>query len=229
MTQDPNMLLYITPDGSKTYLASTADLFVFSNCTSVRGLYYETYFQFNGCDTMVNFTYNPSYSDIFPNKPTGVVQTLVTMMYYAVQMNSHFGIQSICDYHERYCNGTNQQFADFAECKRFMTELPNISPKCGLAGSAGGNSTSCRFKHHYLIPLDPSVHCFHIGYGHRHDRDGHLKCNDELECFGNYTTNKMLGDPSLVSHTLTPEAQNCVDRDKPYLFNGPTPDYAEPT
>lgn len=226
-TQDPNSKLYISPDGTKVYLTQTANLFLFNGCSRVDNLYFEEYLQYKECQTIAHYAYNPYYSEVWPDKrPVNLIATIAKYMYYATkEMETIYGIQSICDYHERFCTGENQQFHDFAECVRFMTALPVISPGCGIAGLTGGNSSTCRFKHHTLIPMDPKFHCFHIGYGHREDASGHFKCNDQVECYENYTTNPNLGDPKLIDLTdLTPLDKLCIEQGRAALNPGrPTP------
>jgi hypothetical protein len=93
-----------------------------------------------------------------------------------------WGYNDICTYHETYCTGSNKQFYSFNECMRFMNALPKVSPVCGNGLLLSGNSSTCRFKHHFMIPLSPELHCFHIGYGNVADAENHYKCNDAVEC-----------------------------------------------
>lgn len=75
-----------------------------------------------------------------------------------------YGIGSICNYHDLYCTGTDQQFSSNQECRDFLSALPQIDPVAGPEARFAGNSSNCRFKHHLMIPFD-RVHCKHIGRG----------------------------------------------------------------
>ena len=57
-----------------------------------------------------------------------------------------------------------------------------------------------------MIPLQPDLHCFHIGYGHRPDANGGFKCNDELECGIPADTD----EPALLQLTPNATIQACI-------------------
>ena len=65
----------------------------------------------------------------------------------------------ICSTHQSYCNGTNQQYANYSSCVDFMT----TQIRFGQAYELGMNTLLCRMVHQNMIPYRPAVHCPHIG------------------------------------------------------------------
>eukprot|EP00579_Thalassiosira_antarctica_P025413 CAMPEP_0202010218 /NCGR_PEP_ID=MMETSP0905-20130828/17196_1 /ASSEMBLY_ACC=CAM_ASM_000554 /TAXON_ID=420261 /ORGANISM="Thalassiosira antarctica, Strain CCMP982" /LENGTH=476 /DNA_ID=CAMNT_0048568811 /DNA_START=21 /DNA_END=1450 /DNA_ORIENTATION=+ len=88
---------------------------------------------------------------------------------------NQYGTEDICRTHTKYCLGANSQFVDYDECVAFMNTKPQYSAACGSQLPLGGDSLTCRFKHHFMIPLAPATHCPHIS-------DASNKCNDNFEC-----------------------------------------------
>jgi hypothetical protein len=176
----PDSVLNWSPNGRLVTVGSPGSGTLFGGCKSISNLYLEQAYNFTGCDSLANAMIINQQS--ITGRPTGMA-TLVDHMYWAGHDFHAYGYpRDVCEYHETYCTGTNKQFVSKAECLRFMTALPPVSPACGNGGVFGGNSTTCRFKHHLMIPFNPSTHCFHIGYGDRPDTMGHFKCNDAIEC-----------------------------------------------
>ncbi|KAL4755605.1 uncharacterized protein BDW70DRAFT_165324 [Aspergillus foveolatus] len=66
---------------------------------------------------------------------------------------------SLCQTHERHCNGTNQQYSSPAECFNFLTR----GVRFGQAYELGSNTLLCRSVHEQMVQYRPSVHCPHIG------------------------------------------------------------------
>jgi hypothetical protein len=66
---------------------------------------------------------------------------------------------SICQTHQTYCNGTNQQYSNSAKCFYFLTQ----SIRFGQPHELGGNTLLCRSVHEQMVQYRPSVHCPHIG------------------------------------------------------------------
>jgi len=64
----------------------------------------------------------------------------------------------ICQVHEAYCTGANQQYADYSSCLADLATQPY-----GTWDNAGSNTTVCRILHSILVPLRPEFHCPHIG------------------------------------------------------------------
>lgn len=102
---------------------------------------------------------------------------------YSANIFKRYGIEDVCRYHTKYCgdNPEWRQYKNEAECLSYMRALPAYSTKCGENRPLSGNSTTCRFKHHFMIPTNPALHCPHIGKGAK-DPNGKYKCDDEAEC-----------------------------------------------
>eukprot|EP00775_Hariotina_reticulata_P011230 gene11230-11379_t len=64
----------------------------------------------------------------------------------------------ICNAHERYCKGGQQQYTSKTACTDFLKGLAP-SPQNRLAG----NNRFCRFFHARFVDVSPEVHCPHIG------------------------------------------------------------------
>ena len=92
-------------------------------------------------------------------------------------------LTSVCNRHQRYCTGKNQQYADFIDCMSFMERIPSVS--CTNAIFNGDNAI-CRFKHSLMVQFSPDVHCPHIG------RETYA-CTDE-DCGGVLTCDGKPGD-----------------------------------
>jgi len=67
-------------------------------------------------------------------------------------------IEQICTRHEKNCNGSNQQYANYTECDAFIRTLQFGSPSMNQ-----WNSGVCRWWHSFLTYLRPSIHCMHVG------------------------------------------------------------------
>jgi len=65
----------------------------------------------------------------------------------------------ICNTHQSYCNGTNQQYDNYDDCYTFITQKIRF----GSAYELGMNTLVCRMVHENMVPFRPSVHCPHIG------------------------------------------------------------------
>ena len=84
----------------------------------------------------------------------------------------------------------NQQYEDYNACMAFLNTIPDVSqdPNCkNYDRVLAGDSVTCRFKHHFMSPIDPSMHCFHMGPTGTMDAMGHQKCNNSTECTGQGT------------------------------------------
>lgn len=66
---------------------------------------------------------------------------------------------TICETHDQYCLGPNQQYTDKASCYDFLTKKARF----GKAYELGRNTLLCREVHEHMIPYRPEVHCAHIG------------------------------------------------------------------
>jgi hypothetical protein len=189
---NPDQVFNIDASGSPISLESASRQFTMDRC-QVNPAYVVNEFHFTGCETLIDTYVSPDRS-IVSGRPNTLMTSLAAQIPAWVD-TLDWGIESVCETHERYCNSSeHRQFTDKAECIRFMTALPKISPACGLPLTNSGNSSVCRVKHHFMAPIDP-IHCFHLGYGDRVDPHGMFKCNDEIEC---YPGSPMAGDPSLI-------------------------------
>jgi len=65
----------------------------------------------------------------------------------------------ICDTHQNYCTGENQQYDDMTDCMSFLTQQVRF----GEAYELGRNTILCRMVHENMVPFRPEVHCPHIG------------------------------------------------------------------
>ncbi|CAG5188960.1 uncharacterized protein ALTATR162_LOCUS12068 [Alternaria atra] len=66
---------------------------------------------------------------------------------------------SICNSHERYCNGTNAQYDSWEGCYNFLTKEIRV----GQSFELGMNTLMCRSVHELMVKYRPGVHCSHIG------------------------------------------------------------------
>ena len=202
--QTADSMLYWSTDGANIIVGNHGAVRAFQDCTSVADGYYELVYSFVGCSTTIHGI-KVSVNSQVPTQP-GKVSAMPAMIdaFYAGGSSDTWGMIDICKYHDQYCKGTNKQFADFDECMTFMRSLPKISPACGPAGALGGNSLMCRYKHHIMIPLNPSMHCYHIGRGLA-DPHGHVLCDDS-EC----SNPAVLGPPELLALDAREETKACV-------------------
>jgi len=84
----------------------------------------------------------------------------------------------VCARHERWCTGDNKQYDDFFDCMEFMESIPSAS--CGEAFN--GDNAVCRFKHSFLIPFRPEIHCPHVSRETNKCSDD--DCNGDFMCDG---------------------------------------------
>jgi hypothetical protein len=67
--------------------------------------------------------------------------------------------QGICQVHDQYCNGTNQQYSGYGDCANYL----ETQVRFGKAYELGTNTVLCRMVHMNMVPLNPDLHCPHIG------------------------------------------------------------------
>ncbi|KAF2770218.1 hypothetical protein EJ03DRAFT_76916 [Teratosphaeria nubilosa] len=67
--------------------------------------------------------------------------------------------QSVCTAHDRYCDGTNQQYESRDVCMKFLTQ----EIRFGKVYEQGRNTLLCRVLHQYMVAYRPQVHCPHLG------------------------------------------------------------------
>ena len=177
----------ITPDTSKRgRLEVSADGSVWTTGGTTRGsfvrtelpytdLYLEQDIAFRGCETLV--------SDYSVHATEGM-RFLIERYVQAADLSKRWGLEDICRYHTQYCAGdpATQQYASEAECLEYLGSLPLYTEACGPNRPLAGHSISCKFKHHFMIPTNPMLHCPHIGPLGNADPNDHFKCDDATEC-----------------------------------------------
>jgi hypothetical protein len=158
-----------------------------SNCFNYDSLHLAQEYEFKGCDTKISKVKIPG---------TPEFSQLAQKFYETASLFDKWGVEDICMTHEKYCTGTSQQYASqdgdngYKTCMAYLNSIPPISKACAKNQKIlQGDSQTCRFKHHFMVPLKPETHCMHIG-----PQDGtrlntmpgmedHLhKCNDDYEC-----------------------------------------------
>ena len=97
--------------------------------------------------------------------------------------------QSICQVHQSYCNGTNQQYASYSACYDFLT----TKVRFGKAHELGMNTLLCRTIHENMVSFRPSVHCPHIG------PTGGGYCTDDLT-YGGVVTQPYFTNQPMVPY-----------------------------
>jgi len=102
-------------------------------------------------------------------------------------------LPSICNRHQRYCTGENQQYVDFIDCMSFMERIPSVSCENAIFN---GDNAICRFKHSLMVQFNPAVHCPHLG-------KVTYACTDE-DCGGDLTCDGKPGDITYTS--ILPDA-----------------------
>ena len=130
---------------------------------------------FEGCETKFS-----SYAI----QPTGSMRDLVESFVQGASLFERWGAPDICRYHTLYCadNPDTKQYESEQECLDFMATLPLYTETCGINRPLAGLSLPCKFKHHFMVPTNPALHCPHIGPPGSHDPNHKLKCDDAYEC-----------------------------------------------
>ncbi|KAJ5367060.1 hypothetical protein N7541_001001 [Penicillium brevicompactum] len=67
--------------------------------------------------------------------------------------------KTICETHDKFCLGPNQQYTDNASCYEFLMKKTRF----GKAYELGRNTLLCREVHEHMVPYRPEIHCPHIG------------------------------------------------------------------
>lgn len=137
--------------------------------------YQEQEIKFQGCETKVQ-TFNVV--------PTQGLRDWVETFVQTAQLSDRWGVKDICRYHTMFCanNPATTQYASEQECIDYMNSLPLYSDACGPNRPLAGNSVTCKFKHHFMIPTHPELHCPHIGKVGIIDPNNKYKCDDVAEC-----------------------------------------------
>ena len=134
-----------------------------------------------GIDTTLKFE-NCS-SKILEIVPSKTMAWLASTCGFIANDFEMWGIDSICEYHEMICRPNNfTTYENKEDCLNQIGQLPKHSVACGPDRAFAGNSLGCKFKHHFMAPLEPENHCKHIGPEYTPDGEGALKCVDAIEC-----------------------------------------------
>ncbi len=137
--------------------------------------YSEQRAEFQACETKVS-TFNV--------QPTTGVRDWVETFVQTAERSERWGVRDICRYHTQFCAGdpATRQYASEQDCLDYMNTLPLYSQACGPNRPLAGNSVTCKFKHHFMVAANPTLHCPHIGPAGTHDPNHHIKCDDVEEC-----------------------------------------------
>jgi len=163
-------------DDGKTWTQGVTENGVFHRgATSYSGSYLLMEANFESCDKRIS---------TFDNVPTESLRDSVEVFVQSADLSKRWGLEDICRYHTTFCAGdpATRQFDSEEACLGFMRDLPLYSEKCGPNRPLAGNSLPCKFKHHFMIPANPALHCVHIGPEGSVDMNGKMKCHDEYEC-----------------------------------------------
>ncbi|MCA9546247.1 MAG: hypothetical protein KC613_17705 [Myxococcales bacterium] len=174
---DPNerAFLEVSADGGTWVQGATTPGAFFNEALPYAGVYSEQQVTFPGCEDRIEH---------YTVRPTDGMRTLVEHFVWGASLFKRWGVEDICRYHTRYCadDPETRQYASEAECLDFMRTLPLYSAGCGPNRPLAGLSLPCKFKHHFMVPANPALHCPHIGPPGQHDPHDKLKCDDEAEC-----------------------------------------------
>jgi hypothetical protein len=137
--------------------------------------YIEQAAKFNGCGTLV-----AGYTVL----PTDGMAFWIERYVQGADLSKRWGLEDICRYHTKFCadDPTTRQYESEQECLDYLGQLPLYTEKCGPNRPLNGHSISCKFKHHFMIPANPKLHCAHIGKVGQSDVNHHMKCDDDMEC-----------------------------------------------
>lgn len=167
--------LHVSTDGSTWIQGSTFGGSFLRGDLPYTDAYTEQEVVFEGCSTLVG-----DYSVI----PTEGIRDWVETYVQASELSHRWGVEDICRVHTEYCAGDEHtlQYESEEECIAYISSLPLFSPACGPNRPLAGLSLPCKFKHHFMVPTNPHLHCAHIGPAGMHDMHGALKCDDDYEC-----------------------------------------------
>lgn len=194
-------MLYIDPSGKSIILGSKTNNVWFGKLVPGASPYVEQVARYDACSTKINrfevLDKSQLPSTIIGPRVQGL-NVLVQTFYEALTKSRDWSMENLCNTYMNYCVGPGlpSEWLTYSDCYNYMTSLPTISPKCGTGMALSGNSQFCRFKHQFMIPLDP-IHCYHVGKG-LPDIHGDIKCNDATECV-DATQNVAYGDPSKLN------------------------------
>lgn len=194
-------ILYIDPSGKSIIIGSKTNNIWFNQLVPGASPYIEQVARYESCNTQIH-RFEVLDKSQLPLSIKGPrvqgLNTLVETFYEALTKSREWSMENLCNTYLNYCVGPGlpSEWLTYSDCYNYMTSLPIISPICGNGMALSGNSQFCRFKHQFMIPLDP-IHCYHVGKG-LPDFNGDIKCNDVTECV-NSTKHIAYGDPSILN------------------------------
>lgn len=143
-------------------------------------LFQEFQLGFPTCDAKLSRLESVPYSNVL-QRPTDSWQ-ISSGFYQAVKYDlKQFNEFDICRTHEKYCKGDNKQYKNYAECRKYIDQLPIRAQGCSPAELLYGPSKTCKLKHSLMVPINPDLHCSHIGKIGAEDYHGNHKCTMQ-EC-----------------------------------------------
>ncbi len=165
----------VSSDGSTWGLGSMSKGNFLRGTVPYQDAYLEQEVKFEGCNTLAS-----NYSIL----PTDGMRFVIERIVQTADLSQRWGIEDICRYHTTFCadDPETRQYQSEQECRDYMRSLPLYTKACGPNRPLSGNSLSCKYKHHFMIPANPKMHCAHIGPKGTMDPNDHLKCDDATEC-----------------------------------------------
>jgi hypothetical protein len=167
--------LEVSADGSTWISGGTMMGDFLRGALPYQDVYFEQSYDYAGCDTKIlKFL-------AFPGEG---IKSWIERYVQAADLSKRWGLEDICRYHTKFCatDPSTKQYESEAECLGYLGALPLYTQACGPNRPMGGHSISCKFKHHFMVPINPQLHCPHIGPLGRVDPNGHFKCDDAYEC-----------------------------------------------
>uniref|UniRef100_A0A7S2VVU3 ABC transporter domain-containing protein n=1 Tax=Triparma pacifica TaxID=91992 RepID=A0A7S2VVU3_9STRA len=143
------------------------------NFTRVSTPIYDNMYGYAPCSTRIR-----EWNLTFEELPNGVNPT------FDYFVGGAYTDERLCQEVMKDCTGEFQQFESQEECESFYGALPKYDQNClnrenGVNYALQGNTTLCRFLHHFMMHSSPELHCFHAGKGDRPDAHGNFKCVPE--------------------------------------------------
>ncbi|VUD68753.1 hypothetical protein TDB9533_04112 [Thalassocella blandensis] len=167
--------LEVSADGKSWIQGSTQQGSFLRGLAPYTDKYLEQIAEFENCETLMT-----KYSV----QPTEGLRDWIETFVNSVDMSERWGVRDICRYHTEFCAGdpTTEQYSSEEECVEYLSSLPLYTEACGQNRPLNGHSRTCKFKHHFMIPTNPGLHCPHIGPLGAADPNMHYKCDDITEC-----------------------------------------------
>jgi hypothetical protein len=177
LTIDPTKpaKLEVSSDGSTWEQGTTFQGSFLRGDMPYSDIYVEQTVAFEGCETKAS-TYDV--------EPTEGLRDWVEIFVQTSDLSQRYGVEDICRYHTEFCAGdpATEQYASEQDCIDYIGSLPLYTNACGQNRPLAGHSLPCKFKHHFMIPTNPELHCPHIGMLGSHDPNHAFKCDDLYEC-----------------------------------------------